>query len=106
MLKHLNPREAAYRAVLASLHNQQYARDFLEEWRREALPSSSDLSLAQELANGTLRMALSLDFLGSALACQGRLSLKIKERAVFSAWPSINIFICRGFPYTPLPMSR
>jgi 16S rRNA (cytosine967-C5)-methyltransferase len=81
-MKNYNSREAAYLAVLASLRHEQYVRDFLEQWRKECNPSQSDLSLAQEIANGTVRMALALDCLGEQLTENGRLSLKVKERAL------------------------
>lgn len=75
-------REAAYLAVLSARHQDAYAADFLEQWRRSAHPSPQDYKMAQEIAYGTIRMAYALDFMAGQLADRKKLSLKPKERAL------------------------
>ena len=75
-------REASYRAILSAFQGHQFAADVLEEWQKKAQPSSIDFRFAQEISFGTVRMALSLDFLAAQLADKKKLSLKLKERSL------------------------
>lgn len=77
-----NPREAAYLALLASLREERFIPDTLEEWRKNCLPSTLDFHFATQIAFGAAQMASALDYIASQLATQGRLSLKLKERAL------------------------
>lgn len=78
----INSREAAYLAVLASLKQESYVSHFLEKWQQQNRPSTTDYAFAQEIAFGTTRSALSLDYLANSLASPQKLSLKLKERAL------------------------
>jgi len=77
-----SPREAAFLAVFATLKEEQFASNFLESWRNSESPSSADFHLAQEIAYGTIRMALSLDYLAAEASQKKKLSLKLKEKAL------------------------
>lgn len=77
-----NPREAAYLALFSSLKQQSYVADFLEEWRRNSAPSTVDYQLAREIAFGSVRMARALDYFAEHLADRGKLSFKVKEKAL------------------------
>ena len=77
-----NAREAAYFALLASLRNEGYIKDFLEQWQRQAKPTPQDYHLAQEISYGSARMALALDYYAQGLADKNKLALKPKEKAI------------------------
>lgn len=76
----MNSREAAYTAILKFLQEGDYIEDSLGAWRKEENPSSQDFGLAQEIAFGSVRRTLSLDFLALQLSSQRRLKLKLKEK--------------------------
>jgi 16S rRNA (cytosine967-C5)-methyltransferase len=78
----INAREAAFLAVLASLKEECFAKDFLEHWQSRSHPSPADFHLAHEIAYGTIRMALALDQLAIQLSSRKKLSLKVKEKAL------------------------
>lgn len=78
----MNSREAAYQALLYALKEEGFIHAYLDKWRQAENPSSVDFNLAQEIAYGSCRMALALDFLGASLAGKEKLSLKLKERAL------------------------
>lgn len=84
MTLHLNnAREAAYFAVLTTLQKDNlFAEDVLEDWRRNQSPEIRDFHLAEEIAYGSIRMALTLDHAASQLSINKKLSLKPKERAL------------------------
>lgn len=98
-VKQMNAREAAYQAVLASLKQEKFVSDFLEGWKREENPSDADFRLAQEIANGTVRMALSLDEYAKQLTEGGKLSLKIKEKALLRTALYQRYFMNKIPPY-------
>lgn len=77
-----SPREAAYLSVLASLRKERFIEDSLSLWREEAQPSSADLHLALCIANGTMQMALALDYLATQLTAKKKLNLKTKEKVL------------------------
>lgn len=76
------PREASFLAVLNSIREEKFANETLEEWRKEISPSSMDYHLAHEIAYGTIRMALSLDYLALQLTSRKKLNIKLSERAL------------------------
>lgn len=76
------PREAAYLALLSSQKNNTFLSENLEQWWKESSPSSLDFSLAQEIAYGTERQKISLDYLAKKLSQKGKLSLKLKEKVL------------------------
>ncbi|MBA3956949.1 MAG: hypothetical protein H0X51_00945 [Parachlamydiaceae bacterium] len=76
----MNPREAAYLALLSSSREEVFIANFLEQWRLSTQPSSLDLHFAQQLANGTSQMSLSLDYLAVQLNDGKKISIKQKER--------------------------
>ncbi len=78
----MKAREAAYQAVLASIREDYFIQDFLQRWKEKEQPSSQDFHLAQEIACGTARMALSLDHLALQLTSSGKLKLKPAERVL------------------------
>ena len=81
-MAHITAREAAFLAVLAASQEEKFIADSLEEWRRKEHPSEPDDRLAQEIANGSCRMALLMDTYAQQLNPTGRLSLKRKEKAL------------------------
>lgn len=70
-------REAAFLALLSP-----FISEWLLSWKKRENPDDRDYRLAQEIAIGSCRMALSLDELGKQLTPQHRLSLKLKEKAL------------------------
>lgn len=75
----LQPREAAYLALLSAAREEGFISDTLHAWQKKTQPDSRDYNLAQEIAYGTCRMALSLDYIAKKLT-NGPLTLKRKER--------------------------
>lgn len=73
-------REASYLALLTYAKKQKYLSESLEEWRKNASPSSIDFSLAQEITYGTERRKATLNYFAEKLAEQGKLHVKLKER--------------------------
>lgn len=78
----MNPREAAYLAILASTKQERFIEETLSQWRQSAAPSQSDYHLAERIACGTVQMMLALDALAKQLATKQKLSLKLKERVL------------------------
>lgn len=64
----INPREAAFLALLSALQDKCFISESLENWRTLYKPSPLDLSFAQEIAYGSARMALALDYIGAQLS--------------------------------------
>ena len=93
--KKISAREAAYLAVLASLQEEKFVNESLEAWLRLSLPKEADFRLAQEIAYGTIRMALSLDFYARELTDSGKLSLKLKEKALLRTALYQQVFMSR-----------
>lgn len=56
--------------------------EWLQQWQKESKPSTLDFRLAQEIAFGSARMALALDYLAKKLSTTGKVNLKVKERAL------------------------
>ena len=80
--KTLNPREAAYLALLAAMREERFIADTLEKWAENLRPTPRDFHLAQQLAYGASQMALALDYLAEQSSKNKKLSLKGKERAL------------------------
>lgn len=78
----MNAREATYLALLGSLRQESFISHSLEQWQTKFNPSAADFAFAQEIAYGAARLALSLDYIAAKLSSQGKLSLKLKERAL------------------------
>jgi len=78
----LSPREAAYFALLFSLKQENYVAKSLENWQQRDKPSALDFAFAYEIAAGSARMALALDYIALQLTTNKKLSLKLKERAL------------------------
>lgn len=78
----MNAREAAFLAVYHALRGEQFIVHFLDQWQHHENPSPQDVHLAQEIAAGTVRMGLALDYLAEQLSNKGKISLKVKERAL------------------------
>lgn len=78
----MTPREAAYLALLASVKNGEFVTSTLNQWQRLEKPSPRDFALAYEVASGSARMALALDYLAKELSIKKQLSLKVKERVL------------------------
>lgn len=75
-------REAAFFALYASLKEESFISDWLDLWQGRDQPEPKDFRLAREIAFGACRMALTLDAIAKGLTPQGRLDLKVKERAL------------------------
>jgi 16S rRNA (cytosine967-C5)-methyltransferase len=77
-----NAREAAFLA----LYNYKKEDIFLEEtlsfWKSSTNPSLQDFHLAKEIAYGSCRMALALDYLGAKLSHKGKLQISLKEKMI------------------------
>lgn len=80
--RYATAREAAFLAILAFERNEAYVEEILEKWLFEAKPDSKDYRLAQEIACGTVRMKLSLDYMAAQLPVEKRPSLNTKERTL------------------------
>jgi 16S rRNA (cytosine967-C5)-methyltransferase len=80
--KAINAREAAYLAVLDAQRNHRFVEQSLSQWEQAANPTSLDFAFAQEIAYGSVRMALALDHLAAQLADDKSLRLKQKEKAL------------------------
>lgn len=80
--KKMNSREAAFNALLQSLRHIQFITHSLNDWQKESSPSVQDFSFANELAIGSCRMALALDYLGAKLSSSQKLNLKLKEKVI------------------------
>ncbi|PJD95129.1 MAG: hypothetical protein CK425_09375 [Parachlamydia sp.] len=80
--KVINPREAAFLAVLTFLKEGTFIRESLDKWQKTHSPSRMDFNLALDLASGTVRMGLALDYIAKKIANRTSLSLKVKERAL------------------------
>jgi 16S rRNA (cytosine967-C5)-methyltransferase len=78
----VNAREAAFSALLSFFRDGKFLSESLAEWQRHSRPSPLDYHLAQEISYGSTRMALALDFLGSELSREKKLSLKLKEKVL------------------------
>lgn len=78
----MNPRDAAYKALLASMRGQEFIQPFLERWRIQKSPSVKDLSFAREIACGTMRQWLALEHLAGLLMEGKTLKLKRKEKTL------------------------
>lgn len=78
----MNAREAAYLAIAASMKQERYVVHTLGEWHRAHSPSQQDYAFAMELASGTVRMGLALDYIASSFTTTGKISVKLKERAL------------------------
>jgi 16S rRNA (cytosine967-C5)-methyltransferase len=75
----MTPREATYNALLKAYHGEGYIKDSLGEWH----PSDPrDFALAQEIANGVMRMTRTLDTVLETLSKEGKLSLKLREKII------------------------
>lgn len=72
-------REAAYLALLYSYRGIGFISSHLEAWKAQRNPKENDFNLALEIAYGSCRMALALDYIAKQLA-EGCLNLKRKER--------------------------
>ena len=99
MIKIKNPREAAYLSVLTALREETYVSDFLEKWRAERSPSNLDFNLAQEIAYGSMRMALALDYVAEQLAEKKKLSLKLREKVLLRTAIYQFYYMTRVPPY-------
>lgn len=73
-------REAAYLSLLSSLREEQFLSDYLSDWIARESPEPRDAALAYELATGTMRRLLTLEYLAVAASEHQKLDLKRKER--------------------------
>jgi len=78
----MTAREASYLALLASLRQEQYINHSLTQWQQQEKPSHQDFAFAHEVALGSARMALALDYISTQLSTSKKLNLKMKERAL------------------------
>lgn len=75
----ISPREAAYIALLDAVRGERTIRDSLNVWWKNAHCDLQDKRLAQELAYGTMRRKLSLEYYAKKLSGRGEL-LKLDEK--------------------------
>lgn len=73
-------REAAYLALLASMREEQFLSDHLADWVAREKPDPRDAALAYELATGTMRRFMTLEYIATQISENQKLSLKRKER--------------------------
>lgn len=95
----MNPREAAYLALLFSLKEEGFITQSLEKWQKGHNPSPRDFALAYEIAAGACRMSLALDDVAANLSDKKRLSLKLKEKALLRTALYQYCFMSRVPPY-------
>ncbi len=77
----MNPRTAVFHALVAFYRDRTPLIESLEQWQKTEDPSPLDFSFAQNLAFGTVRMTLALDFLLGQLV--DRVRARTKERVLF-----------------------
>lgn len=75
-------REAAYIALLASMREEQFLADNLSDWVDREHPDPRDAALAYELATGTMRRLLTLEYMAISASQHQKLNLKRKEKAL------------------------
>lgn len=78
----ITSREAAYLALMASIRNEDFIAHSLDNWIRKQNPEKRDSAFAYEIASGSARMALALDYIAAQLSTNRKLNLKMKERAL------------------------
>src|ERR1700722_10070508 len=78
----MRAREAAYQAVLNAWRENSFAAHTLRAWEQAEHPDRRELSLAWEIAHGTLRRMLTLDHFAKQCAARSKLTLKLKERVL------------------------
>lgn len=78
----MKAREAAYLALLGAVREEKFVTQSLAEWQQVEKPTLQDFALAYEIASGTARMALALDYIAENLSTKKKLSLKLKERVL------------------------
>ncbi len=78
----VNPREAAYQALLLAHRNEAFIQESLASWANSCHPRQNDIYLAQEISYGTMRMQLALDYQAAQLAAPNSLRLKAKEKTL------------------------
>lgn len=74
----MNSREAAYLALLQNELSGEFLLSCLEKWKKEANPAQADFHLAQEIAYGTKRRLLTLEYIAKQI-CH-KLPSKRKEK--------------------------
>ena len=77
----MNGREAAYHALLGAMRDTQRISDSLAVWEQQHHPAAVDFHFAYEVAVGSCRQLLALDYLAHQCS-KTKLSLKRKERAL------------------------
>lgn len=75
-------REAAYLALLTSLREEQFLSDHLADWVTREKPDARDAALAYELATGTMRRFVTLEYIATQASENQKLSLKRKEKVL------------------------
>lgn len=78
----MKAREAAYVALLGAVRQEKFITASLAEWQQAEHPSMQDFAFAYEIASGTSRMALALDYIAEKLSTKKKLSVKLKERVL------------------------
>lgn len=80
----LNPREAAFSALKDFLKDEVFLSESLSKWKTETKKKipSKDFHLAEEIAYGTCRRLLSLEYLACQISGKKKLKLKVKEKAL------------------------
>lgn len=76
-----NPREAAFLSILFYRREEIFLSVTLNQWQKNTNPSEKNFSLAREIAYGSVRYMLTLDYLAKQIT-EKKLSLKNKERAL------------------------
>ncbi len=77
-----NPREAAFLSLLISIRKESFISSALDEWRKKQNPIPADFNLAFEIANGSCRMRLALNWLAEKLANRKQLHLRLREEVL------------------------
>ena len=94
-----NPREAAFLALCAAEKQDVYLAEFFDRWQQECQPAQKDLHLAQEIAFGTMRRRLCLDYLAKQGASLHALPSKFKEKTLLRMALYQHFFMDRIPPY-------
>jgi len=82
--ENLKARESAFLAVLGSLKETSFVSDSLSDWQARDNPSQKDFALAYEIAQGSVKRFISLQYLALKLSGRERISLKLKEKALIA----------------------
>lgn len=98
-------RTAAWIAITQSIREQSYIDQTLDRWAATCSPTPADLALARELASGTVRHQLTLDYFLGQVTYRGLNSLGSEEISLLRMMAYQLAFLERVPPYAAVDQS-